>query len=113
LGEALHGTGLALPAEPGEGEDHVYHHFVVEHADRDALRERLADDGIASDVDYPIAIHRSRAYAHLLNGYDPAPVATNLAARICSLPIHPNLDAAAADRISAAVAGAALVLGGA
>jgi dTDP-4-amino-4,6-dideoxygalactose transaminase len=113
LSEALQETDLVLPSEPDEGEDHVYHRFVVAHDDRDALREHLADHGIDTDIHYPIPIHRGRAYAHLLNGYDPAPVATELAGRICSLPIYPRLDSVTAHRIAAVAADMALVKGGA
>jgi dTDP-3-amino-3,4,6-trideoxy-alpha-D-glucose transaminase len=113
LSEALQETDLVLPSDPDEGEDHVYHQFVVAHDDRDALRDHFADNGIDTDVHYPIPIHRGRAYGYLLNGDDPAPVATELAARICSLPIYPRLDSAAAYRIAAVAADMALVKGGA
>jgi len=60
-------------------------------------------NGIASGIHYPVPIHRSPAYEWLTNGHDPAPVATRLAGRICSLPIFPGLSSAAAERIAEVV----------
>ena len=51
------------------GGDHVYHLFVVRTQQRDALREHLADRGVASAVHYPFPIHRTRG----LRGARPRP----------------------------------------
>lgn len=55
---------LVLPAtgEPGE---HVWHLFVVRTQDRAGLRERLTAAGVHTLVHYPIAPHRSAAFAEL------------------------------------------------
>src|SRR5579859_1142783 len=45
--EKLAGAGVTLPAEHGRGV-HAYHQFTIRSARRDAIRERLATDGIAS-----------------------------------------------------------------
>jgi dTDP-4-amino-4,6-dideoxygalactose transaminase len=103
LREALDGAGVGLPAPVPDGEDHVYHQFVIEHPDRASLREHLERSGIASGIHYPIPIHRSEAYAALAGPEDAAPVATGLAERICSLPMYPALDAGTAERIATAV----------
>jgi dTDP-3-amino-3,4,6-trideoxy-alpha-D-glucose transaminase len=87
LKRALADAGVGLPAAPGPGEDHVFHQFVIETDQRDALREKLARHGIETGIHYPVPIHRSPAYARIMNGGDPAPVATRLAERICSLPV--------------------------
>jgi dTDP-4-amino-4,6-dideoxygalactose transaminase len=100
---ALADAGVALPAAPGPGEDHVYHQFVIETERRDALRDELARHGIESGIHYPVPIHRSAAYAQAVDGPDPAPVATRLAERICSLPIYPGLSSGAAERIAEVV----------
>jgi dTDP-3-amino-3,4,6-trideoxy-alpha-D-glucose transaminase len=103
LHNALEGSGAVVPRAGGPGEDHVYHQFVVEHPHRDELRELLEHHQIASAIHYPIPIHRTNAYAGQLGGDDPAPVATGLAERICSLPIYPTLDEQTAGRIGAVV----------
>ena len=82
----LAGSGLQLPAdEPG----HVYHLFVVASDERDTLRARLADAGVACDVHYPVPAHRQPAYA-ALHGVS-LPHTERTAERILSLPMFPEL----------------------
>ncbi|RRR72640.1 MAG: DegT/DnrJ/EryC1/StrS family aminotransferase [Candidatus Viridilinea halotolerans] len=86
--ELLAGLPLTLPAdEPG----HVYHLFVVESAQRDALRQQLLAAGIGCDIHYPLPTHLQPAYQHL--GYQPGalPVTERLASQILSLPLYPEL----------------------
>lgn len=71
--------------------DHVYHLFVVRNAQRDALREQLAERGVASAIHYPVPIHRTDAYASLGLSAGSLPVSESLAAQICSLPIFPGI----------------------
>jgi len=104
LRRALHATGVLAPAGPVDGGDHVYHLFVVRCDDRDLLRAHLTARGIASAVHYPVAVHRTEAYAHL--GYEQGslPVAEEMAEQVCSLPIFPGLDDTQISAIAAAVA---------
>jgi dTDP-3-amino-3,4,6-trideoxy-alpha-D-glucose transaminase len=104
LRRALAPTGVGLPAATGDGGDHVYHLFVVRAADRDALRDGLAARGIASAVHYPVPVHRTEAYAHLGFPEGSLPVAEELAAQICSLPIFPGMDSEHVAAVAAAVA---------
>ena len=52
--EKLAGAKVILPAEHGRG-THVYHQFTIRSERRDAIREALAKEGIASSVFYPDA----------------------------------------------------------
>jgi dTDP-4-amino-4,6-dideoxygalactose transaminase len=82
----------------------VYHLFVVRTGERDLLRAHLTARGIASAIHYPVAVHRSEAYAHL--GYERGalPVAEELADQVCSLPIFPGMDETHVAAVAAAVA---------
>jgi dTDP-3-amino-3,4,6-trideoxy-alpha-D-glucose transaminase len=91
LTRALQGGPVRPPSRPDAAGDHVFHKFVVESDNRDALREHLAARGVASAIHYPIPLHRTPAYASTDGAGPPLPVADDLAARICSLPIHPSL----------------------
>jgi dTDP-3-amino-3,4,6-trideoxy-alpha-D-glucose transaminase len=104
LRRALHATGVLAPPGPVDGGDHVYHLFVVRCQDRDLLRAHLTASGIASAVHYPVAVHRTEAYAHL--GYERGslPVAEEMAEKVCSLPIFPGMDDGQISTIAAAVA---------
>jgi dTDP-4-amino-4,6-dideoxygalactose transaminase len=92
LREALRDSIASPPIEPSPGCEHVYHQFVVRAPKRDALKDFLAREGIATGIHYPIPIHRSDAYRALAGETDVAPVATRLAGEILSLPIFPGLD---------------------
>jgi dTDP-4-amino-4,6-dideoxygalactose transaminase len=91
------------PVEPLPERDpgHVYHLFVVQTTDRDALQAHLASQGIETLIHYPVPIPRQPALA----GEQPA--ACEVAARLCggilSLPLHPALRDEDVDRVAAAV----------
>jgi dTDP-4-amino-4,6-dideoxygalactose transaminase len=83
--------------------DHVYHLFVVRCAERDALREHLAREGVASAIHYPVPIHRTEAYAGLGLDLGSLPVSETTSARICSLPIFPGMSETELERVASAV----------
>jgi dTDP-4-amino-4,6-dideoxygalactose transaminase len=87
--ELLAGAKLELPFEHGKG-THIYHQFTVRVADRDAVRRRLAESGVASGVYYPIPLHRQpvfeKEYARLR-----LPASEAAAREVLSLPIYPQL----------------------
>jgi dTDP-3-amino-3,4,6-trideoxy-alpha-D-glucose transaminase len=89
---------------PFLGADHVYHLFVVRCEERDALRQHLAEQGVATGIHYPVPIHRTAAYAGLGLGPGSLPVSEGLAERICSLPIFPGLSAAELEQMGGALA---------
>jgi len=69
----------------------VYHQFTVLLDDRDAVSNRLKEEGIGNAIYYPVPLHLQQVHAHL--GYGPAslPVCEQLAQRCLSLPIFPEL----------------------
>jgi dTDP-4-amino-4,6-dideoxygalactose transaminase len=103
--EKLAGAKVTLPVEHGRG-THVYHQFTIRSGRRDAIREALGKEGIASSVFYPMPLHQQPAYEKL--GKNVAlPNAEAAAKTVLSLPIHPLLDEASIDRIAACVRKAA------
>ena len=102
--EKLAGVNVTLPAEHGRG-THVYHQFTIRSARRDAIRDALAKEGVASSVFYPMPLHKQPAYASL--GKVELPVAESVSNSVLSLPIHPFLDEASIERIAACVRKAA------
>ena len=97
----LAGRGVTLPAEHGRGR-HVYHQFTIRSPKRDAIRDALAKEGIASSVFYPVPLHQQPVYAGANAGVS-LPHAESAARTVLSLPINPTLDEASLDRICAAV----------
>ncbi|MGH8689635.1 MAG: DegT/DnrJ/EryC1/StrS family aminotransferase [Burkholderiales bacterium] len=103
--EKLAGAKVTLPVEHGRG-THVYHQFTIRAERRDAIREALTKEGIASSVFYPLALHQQPAYESMTRGLT-LEVAESLAKTVLSLPLHPLLDEPSIDRIAACVRKAA------
>jgi dTDP-4-amino-4,6-dideoxygalactose transaminase len=87
----LEGVGDLEFQKRSESSTHVYHLFIVETEERDALRAFLTERGIQTGIHYPIPIHLQEAYRDL--GLRPGtfPHAERLARRALSLPMYPEL----------------------
>jgi dTDP-4-amino-4,6-dideoxygalactose transaminase len=103
--EKLAGANVVLPVEHGRG-THVYHQFTIRSERRDAIRDALSKEGIASSVFYPMPLHKQPAYEGIARGVS-LPVAEAVSKTVLSLPIHPLLDETSIDRIAACVRKAA------
>jgi dTDP-4-amino-4,6-dideoxygalactose transaminase len=97
--ERLAGQGVILPAEEPDSK-HVYHLYVVQADDRDALKDHLAKSGIETGLHYPIPLHQQDAYASLGYRTGDFPVTEQLTQRILSLPMYPDMSLEAADYVS-------------
>jgi dTDP-4-amino-4,6-dideoxygalactose transaminase len=91
--------GITLP-HTRESARHVFHLYVIQVEDRDALQKHLAAAGIGSGIHYPIPLHIQDAYCSL--GYGPGsfPVTEAAASRILSLPMFPQLSSAQIERVA-------------
>lgn len=69
-----------------EGFEDVYHIFAVRHPDRDRLKAYLLENGIGSEIHYPVPPHRQKALQGVLDQND-YPLAAEIHATILSLPI--------------------------
>jgi len=80
-----------------EGNEHVWHIYAVRvpASVRDRVLQRLHDAGIGAGLHYPTPIHLQGAFAHLGHSPGDFPVAERLASEMISLPMYPELDAAA------------------
>lgn len=70
---------------------HVYHLYVIEHGNRDALAAHLASDGIQTVINYPTALPFLPAYARLAHKPQDFPAAHRAQSRILSIPIFPEM----------------------
>lgn len=84
-------AGVVLPFVPRWAEP-VWHLYVVQHSERDALQKKLNNAGICSMIHYPIPPHMQKAYAHAGYVEGQFPIAERMAERILSLPIGPHID---------------------
>ncbi len=84
----LKNPSLVLPLIADE-EAHVWHLFVVQTQNRDALQEHLLQEGIQTVIHYPVPPHRQKAYEEY--GHLKLPVTEQIHRQILSLPISPVL----------------------
>lgn len=91
---------IGLPSTM-DGNEHAWHLYVVQVAERDAVVARLADAGVHAGVHYPRPWYLSPAYRS--TDAPSCPVAEAATARILSLPIHPHLTDADQERVVAAL----------
>jgi dTDP-4-amino-4,6-dideoxygalactose transaminase len=98
---------IVAPCVP-PGIEPVFHLYVVQVPNRDAVQAALKRDGVETGIHYPIPLHEQPAYTRLGHRPDDFPVSHRLGPAILSLPIFPELTRAQAeyvvDRLKAAVA---------
>jgi len=87
---ALEKTALKLPYVPDTCRP-VWHQFVIETSQRDALQKKLADAQIGTLIHYPIPPHLQEAYASSGWRRGDFPLAERMADRVLSLPMGPHL----------------------
>ncbi len=80
---------VRLPARR-EGEVSAHHLFVIRIKDRDQFRERIAAQGISTDVHYPRGVHQQLAFAGF--AHSALPVTEKAVQEIVSLPLFPELE---------------------
>ena len=90
--ELLANSGLVTPAELPDS-IHTYHLYVVQVANRDAVKARLDEAGIETGIHYPIAPPFTEAYSHLNYTANDFPVTYSQMERLLSLPMYPELTA--------------------
>jgi dTDP-4-amino-4,6-dideoxygalactose transaminase len=83
---------------------HVYHLYVIQVDQRDALQKHLADSGVGTGVHYPTALNLQPAYSHLGYKQGDFPVSESLGDRILSLPMYPELTDEQIQQVVAAIA---------
>jgi dTDP-4-amino-4,6-dideoxygalactose transaminase len=83
-------ANVVTPFEP-ESSRAVYHLYVVQVDDREALQASLANAGIGTGIHYPVPLHQQKAYAQLGYKTGDFPVTERLARRIVSLPMFPHM----------------------
>ncbi len=90
--------GLVLPVEASYA-CHVYHQYTVRITigRRDAVQRGLREAGIATQVYYPVPLHRLPVYSAL--NYR-LPAAEQAAEEVLSLPIWPQMPAEAQERVA-------------
>jgi len=69
---------------------HVYHLYVIRCRERENLQHHLLENGIQTQIHYPIPVHKQKAYLSLAANTN-LPVTERICQEIISLPMHPFL----------------------
>lgn len=95
LTQGLSGIKGLIPPNIKSNMQHVFHQYTVRITQdfgipRDKLRQKLTDKSVATEVYYPLPIHKQPLYQNL--GYDDhLPNSEKAAREVLSLPLHPSL----------------------
>jgi len=99
--DQLANLDLQLPllnATVGTGKP-VFHQFTILSDKRDAIKQKLGEQHIASAIYYPIPLQQQTAIIERMPSIEPCPVAEVTAKRCLSLPIYPEMSADSIDRV--------------
>lgn len=96
-------AGVCVVPKEAPQTQHVYHLYVIQTGNRDALQKYLTEKGIGTLIHYPVPAHLQKAYQY--RGYKAGelPVTETLANRILSLPMFPQLTDEQIDRVIDAI----------
>jgi dTDP-4-amino-4,6-dideoxygalactose transaminase len=93
-------SGRIVLPEVAAGCRHVFHQYVVRVRERDRVRAKLADRGIATAVFYPIPLHLQKCFADLGYREGEFPESEKAAKEVLALPIFPQLTDGEVDRVA-------------
>jgi dTDP-4-amino-4,6-dideoxygalactose transaminase len=100
--ELLSETTAELPFM-AEGVEHVFHLYVIQVDDRQAVQDELTARGISTGIHYPVPIHLQEAYSDRGAAPGSFPVTEAAAKRVLSLPMYPEMTETSVRRVANAL----------
>lgn len=91
--------GITIP-KVRDGASHVYHLYIVQVDNREAVMKALGEQGVQTAVHYPVPLPLMKAYDYLTTEERLCPVAEKNKNRIMSLPIYPEITRAQVEYVA-------------
>ena len=96
--EGISNPQVILP-ELQNGAESIYHQYVIRCIERDALQKALEQNGIQTQIHYPIPPHLAKCYAYLGHRRGEYPITEGYADEVLSLPIYTGMTFAEQDYV--------------
>jgi dTDP-4-amino-4,6-dideoxygalactose transaminase len=81
---------VAAPPEIPGGR-HIFNQYVIRCGRRDELRTWLSEQGVGTEIYYPVSLHEQRCFEYLGYSSDDLPNASKAASETLALPVYPEL----------------------
>jgi dTDP-4-amino-4,6-dideoxygalactose transaminase len=83
-------NGFRLPTVQYQNR-HIFHQYVIRVQERDRLKQFLAEEGIGTDIYYPVPLHLQECYSFLKYRRGDLPNSEKASEEVLALPIYPEL----------------------
>jgi dTDP-4-amino-4,6-dideoxygalactose transaminase len=83
-------NGFKLPTIQYQNR-HIFHQYVIRVPERDRLRQFLTEEGIGTDIYYPVPLHLQECYSFLKYRQGDLPNSEKASEEVLALPIFPEL----------------------
>ncbi len=100
--ELFRGSSVRTP-KIMDGNDSIYNQYVIRVPKRDALRKHLTDEGIGTEVYYPVPLHLQECFAKLGGKPGDLPNCEKSANEVLAIPIYPELTSSQQERIAESI----------